>query len=322
MPRTSGFVAAIGLLILGTTAVRSGEAQTADFHYDPSTSYDCDRACLDSMVDQYLASLVSHDPSKAPLARNVKFTENGQELKAGDGLWETASGLPTYKVYADDPEAGEVLFMGVLPENGAPTILAARLKVELKRITEIETEVARKQDVSFVHPERLIDRPIVSEIIPLSERLSRQNMVALANAYFSAIEKNDGSQFVPVASDVVRITSGDQDCPKPRRGGEPNQILSCAQELQLGLYKEDTLLRDRQCKLVDDERGLVFCYVYFDHAATLRSWQLTDGTTVPASHPGPWSWQVAEMFKIKHKMIVYIEALVNPIPYGMKPPTW
>ena len=84
MSRTFGFVAALGLLILGTIAVQSGDAQTADFHYDPNTSYNCDRVCLNSIVDQYLASLVSHDPSKAPLARDVKFTENGQELKVGD----------------------------------------------------------------------------------------------------------------------------------------------------------------------------------------------------------------------------------------------
>ncbi len=322
MARAVGFVMATGLLMLGTVGAPSSRSQTVDFRYDPNTSYDCDRACLNDIVDQYLASMASHDPSKAPLARDVRFAENGQVLKVGDGLWQTASGLPSYKVYADDPEAGEVMFMGVLPENGTPTILAARLKVELKRITEIETEVARKQDASFVHPERLTGRPMVSEIIPPAERLSRQDMIAIAHAYFSAIEKNDGSQFVPVASDVVRITSGDQDCPKPRRGGAPNQILGCAEELKLGLYKEDTLLRDRQCKVVDPEQGLVFCYVYFDHAATLRSWQLTDGTTEEASHPGPWSWQVAEMFKIKHRMIVYIEALVNPIPYAMKPPPW
>jgi hypothetical protein len=147
-------------------------------------------------------------------------------------------------------------------------------------------------------------------------------MIAVANAYFSAVENNDGSKIFPVSSDLVRMTSGDQDCPKPRRGGAPNEILSCAQELQLAMYKEDTLIRDRQCKVADVERGLLFCYVYFDHAATLRSWQLTNGTTEVASHPGPWSWQGAEMFKIKHKKIVYIEAVVIPVPYRMKPPAW
>jgi len=37
----------------------------------------CDRACLEGFVDQYLAALVASDPSKLPLARNARYTENG-----------------------------------------------------------------------------------------------------------------------------------------------------------------------------------------------------------------------------------------------------
>jgi len=297
-------------------------AQTTDFQYDLNASYDCDRACLNEIADQYLASIVSHDPSRAPVARDVKFSENGQMLKVGDGLWQTASGLPTYKVLLEDPEAGEIMFMGVIPENGKPAIVATRLKVELKRITEVETEVARNQDVYFNHPEKLTNRPVVSEIVPSAQRISRENMIAVANAYYSAIEKDDGSKPFPVSSDVVRIMNGDQDCPKPRRGGAANEILNCDQETRFGIYKEDTLIRDRQCKLADVERGLLFCYVYFDHAATLRSWKLANGTVETASYPGPWTWQGAEIFKIRNKMIIYIEAFVIPVPYRMKAPGW
>jgi hypothetical protein len=50
----------------------------------------CDRACLEGFVDQYLAALVAQDPSRLPLAKNARYTENGQELKLGDGMW----GLP------------------------------------------------------------------------------------------------------------------------------------------------------------------------------------------------------------------------------------
>jgi hypothetical protein len=43
----------------------------------------CDRACLEGFVDQYLAALVAQDPSKLALAKNARYTENGQELKLG-----------------------------------------------------------------------------------------------------------------------------------------------------------------------------------------------------------------------------------------------
>ena len=46
---------------------------------------DCDRACLDALVRDYLAAVVAHDPSRLPLSADVKYTENEQALDVGDG---------------------------------------------------------------------------------------------------------------------------------------------------------------------------------------------------------------------------------------------
>ena len=70
----------------------------------------CDRACLEGFIDQYLAALVAQDPSKLPLAKNARYTENGQELKLGDGMWGPTVTLGTYKLYFADPQAGQVGF--------------------------------------------------------------------------------------------------------------------------------------------------------------------------------------------------------------------
>ncbi len=71
----------------------------------------CDRACLEGFANQYLDALVARDPSRVPLAENVKFTENGQELKVGDALWATASDPPTtYRIYLTDPKLGRSAF--------------------------------------------------------------------------------------------------------------------------------------------------------------------------------------------------------------------
>src|SRR5271155_1251536 len=140
----SGAVTVLIFSLLGAGTAKAQAAKTPG-DYDPKVNYDCDRACLNSFVDRYLAALVARDPSLVPLARDVKFTENGQLLRIGDGFWGTASGPPTYKLYAADPQGGQVMFMGVLPENGAPVIFCVRLKVELRKITEIETVVSRKE---------------------------------------------------------------------------------------------------------------------------------------------------------------------------------
>jgi len=288
--------------------------------YNPSFNYDCDRACLNGFADDFLAALVAHDPSRLPLDREVKYTENGQALKLGDGFWGTASALPAYKIYADDSQAGQVMFMGVLQENGAPVIYCARLKVELRRITEIEAIISRKEAGSLARPENLVQpNPIFAEPVPPAQRRSRQNMIAIANSYFNAIEKGHGS-FVPFDANCNRIESGVQTTNNPQLATQPDSVLGlgCADQIKTRNFQPDTLIRDRRFAVIDEERGLVFVLGFFDHDATLRSYTLADGRTVKQTRTAPWTWEIAEMFKIQDGKIMRIEALVNPAPYGMK----
>ena len=306
------------LIALASPTPAQSPAPPAD--YDPNFNYDCGRACLDSYVNQYLAALVAHDPSRLPLARQVKFTENGQELKLGDGLWGTASGIGNYKILADDPQAGEVMFMGTMLENGAPIIFNLRLKVELRRITEIETLVARKEAGSLARPENLVTpNPLFSETVPPTERRSRENMIAIANSYFSAIEKGHAS-YVPFDKDCNRIESGVQTTNNKQLASSPDSVLGlgCADQLKTRNFQPDTLIRDRRFAVIDEERGLVFVLGFFDHDATLRSYTLADGRTVKQTRTAPWTWEIAEMFKIQDGKIMRVEAIVNTCPYGMK----
>src|SRR5271170_6493113 len=103
----------------------------------------CDRACLEGLVNQYLDALVAHNPFGLPLARKVKFSENDVVLDLGDGVWNTVTGVGTYKLYVADPQSGQVGFFGTMRENGTPIALAARLKIENRKITEIETVINR-----------------------------------------------------------------------------------------------------------------------------------------------------------------------------------
>jgi hypothetical protein len=81
------------LLLIGLAPLGTRAQATAPADYDPNFNYDCDRACLNGFTDQFLAALVAHDPSRLPLGRGVRYTENGQALRLGDGFWGTASSL-------------------------------------------------------------------------------------------------------------------------------------------------------------------------------------------------------------------------------------
>jgi|SRR5580658_2734971 hypothetical protein len=320
MRRSILFAAAA--LLVAAFAVHPARAQVTapPADYDPNFNYDCDRTCLNGFLDQVIAAMVAHDSSSLPLARDVKYTENGQPLKIGDGFWGTASGSPTYKIYADDPQAGQVMFMGVLPENGAPVILGLRLKVELHRISEMEALVARKEGGSIARPENLVTpNPIFSENVPPGERRSRQNMIAIANSYFSAIEKGHAS-YAPFDANCNRVESGVQTTNNQAAATNPDSVLGmgCADQIKTKNFQPDTLIRDRRFAVIDEERGLVFVLGFFDHDAQLRSYTLANGHTVKQARTGPWTWEIAEMFKIQDGKIMRVEAIVNTGIYGMK----
>jgi len=40
----------------------------------------CNRACLENLVDQYLTAVVAHDPKRLPLSADVRYTENDQSM--------------------------------------------------------------------------------------------------------------------------------------------------------------------------------------------------------------------------------------------------
>ena len=99
----------------------------------------CNRACLEGVVNQYLKALVARDPKGLPLSADVKYTENAQLLPIGDGFWKTVEGRGNYTHIFPPAEFGQVAYMGTMREAGAPLLMSLRLRLELGRITEIET---------------------------------------------------------------------------------------------------------------------------------------------------------------------------------------
>ncbi len=302
----------IGALLLSCVAEHPDRAEAA--------GEVCDRTCLEGFVDQYLEALVAHDPSRLPLAKSVRFTENGQALKLGDGMWGPVSGLGTYNLYFTDPKAGQVGFFGVVEENGHPAIIALRLKVENRLITEIETVVARKVHDDWVNPEALVHRPIFSETLTPSERRSREEMIAIANSYFEGLEQATG-KLTPFDPNCTRIENGNVTANNPE--GNPIQRMTAGEQFDTGFSKFITEIRERRFPIVDEERGLVYAIIFFDHAGTVKTVEMTGGTimTVPPPYDTPYTFLIGELFKIKNGQIHRIEAVLLPVPYGM-PSGW
>lgn len=94
--------------------------------------------------------------------------------------------------------------------------------------------------------------------------------------------------------------------------------MSCLDAFKSGYYNFVQRIRDRRFVAVDEERGLAFSFVFFDHpAGKYRTFHLSDGREVTAGPNRPWTWEIAEMFKIEKGKIRRVEALLEQVPYGM-----
>ncbi len=283
-------VLAVGLLFITAPDFRVG-----------AQSGSCDRACLEGFVDKYLDAVIAHDPKMLPLARGVKFTENGVRLDVGDAHWKTVTGKGNYRLFVTDAEAGQVAFIGTIREEGrgpegVPAALALRLKVENRQIAEIETLVIRATPAAnaprggagapptpptFTGAAVNLDRlgtphHLFTETIPPAERMSREDLIKTANMYFSGMEKNDGKGVYPFTDDCNRIENGSLSTNVPLREGQTrpdpktatgySSNWGCKEQFESGLIHFVWRIRDRRYVAVDRRRGLVFSFAFFAHA--------------------------------------------------------
>ena len=331
MRRTLISGGALAVLALGLVGAAPAPARADP---PPIGAIDCDRACLQGMVDQYLAAVVAHDPNRLPLAPDARYTENGQELALGDGFWGTASGAGIYKHYFLDPRTDQAGFYGVLKENGQNVILALRLKLEGRRISEIETIVSRT-GLGSAGPNgsanlEAMGKPDDVWLVDNPDHASREDIVRTANKYFSGLENNDGKgDYSFFADDCYRLesgmqtTSGPHSPPPPPPGAAPRpgpnmMSLGCKAGFETGYFRIVTRIRDRRFPIVDEQKGVAFTFAFFDHNAQVHDYVLSDGTKVHGGLQAPFTWEIAEAFRIDHGKIHVVEAVLNNAPYGMK----
>ena len=324
----SGLFILMAVMILGPNLARVANGQTRGTMAAP-----CDRACLQGFVDRYLDALVAHDPSRLPVAKSVKYTENTAQMPLGDGLWVGASeGPTTFKIYALDPVAHQAGLMGVMQEFGKPVVLVLRLKIEDGQITEIEHIVYRDVPKTSM-PNLVTPRPGLVESVPPAERVPRQEMVRIAVSYFDSIEQSNGN-LAPFADDCERHENGMQTTsikapqPSPIDSSDVagNQAfakigaLGCRDGMNTHAFSYITRIRPRRPLIVDEELGLVFTFPMFNHRGKVRSIKIVGvpGVDTLAMPFAPFNLEAGEIFKISRGQIHEIEAAGFTLPYNSK----
>jgi hypothetical protein len=318
----------IKLLATGWVAIAALFAVAA-----PAAEERCDRNrdCLARTMESYLQALLKHDPRQLATAHNVKYSENGVRLSLGDGLWQTAAAAPTYRLDMIDEEAGQVGLLGRISENGNNNWYAVRLKVEPDRkVSEIEVLVARSLTgggggggAGGAPPrQNTAPHPLMAEEIPAAKRLPRAELARISDLYFTGLDTEESASGIPFSPQCQRRENGTVTANNPDAKPDTMASWDCRKQFDTGFSTIVTDIRERRFAVVDRTKGLAFGWGYFDHNGTVKTFTNTPDpqkvNEVSGTFRQPFSFYIAEAFKIVDGQIRQIEAVLTTVPYQMQ----
>lgn len=288
--------------------LHAGEGSSAAVPGDP-------QANLRVLAAQSLQALLVNDGSRLPKAGDFRFTENGQPLAIGDGMWGTLTGLAgqnplivpaaetlQYRFDVVDSETSEILALRAIDENGTQGVLALRLKLRERAISEMEAITVHEElsgsrggTVTLLQPQllQMLDPARLGAIDPIFAQpapASRASLIAAANAYFDG-QVAGSSRGIPFAAGCVRRdnahdSTGDAASVPldPRVPRYRPWALGCGEQVGSGLFRYIERVRDRRF-VVDIERGVVAAIVLMDVPGTVHAIDVPGHGRV--NYPGP-----------------------------------
>lgn len=263
----------------------------------------CDRRCLLGYLTEYTEALTDNNIARLAVAPTVRITSNGERADLGKGqVWGPGRRL-SYRQTFVDPITGAAVFYGVVTNvarparggaqtdaDGAPEhwwYYVARLKIEGRRITEIEEVSYERPPNGFGADPATLTLPdrIFDVWLPLSERVSRDELFDIANKYFDAVSHRIDYHDVPWHPECQRIELGVFTVNSERSPG------SCGGEFQVPSVKWN--VENRRFYVADVERGIVLAVGNF---------------MTPPEYPSNNGSVVFEVFKVQDGMIRHIHA--------------
>jgi hypothetical protein len=317
------------LVVLLCAVVTTAAAQEPE--WNAAAIKECDRACLVAVMDGYMNAIFTHDPKLVPaLAMDVRMTENTGVMTVGEGvLWRSKTEPTSFKIYVADPVQGQVALQTRLKVQGRDTLAAIRLKVDRGKILEIE-----QLHAGGIAPQAIelltTPRSILTEDVPVGQRVSREVMFRVANSYFDALEGDNG-KIGAFSDDCVRHENGYRTVNNPPPGGrmmpgpqlpDPNteqgksqlafSMLTCSQQIDSKIFAYMKHIRPRRALIIDEQKQTVGTFPLFVHDGTRRG--------APADAP-PGMLQnlvTMETFSVRGGLIHHVEAApFVTLPYGL-----
>jgi hypothetical protein len=255
-----------------------------------TASETCDRECLKGFITQYLNALIAQKPESLSTASTVKFTENCKQINLGQGLWTKTLTLSQYRLDFIDVRQGGAVAFAVLTSGSTNYLLAVRLKIVKKKITEIETI----QVTSSVKNLQTTHEPM-TKMPDASQLNSRDTMIKIASKYPEGLRA--GGTFaksgVPFSSDAYRF---ENDALMAGKFGDLKCSMSGCENISTqGLPTLPSIVY--HVAVVDEQAGVVVLRLNFGNNSM-----------------GNQALDVFEAFKIYGGQIHAVEAFYEQVP--------
>lgn len=226
------------------------------FSAGPVFAQDCDRGCLTELMTEFIAALVEGDPSSLPLADDYKYTEDSQNARLGEGIWQSITADGGFRQDYVDLRKQVIASHVLLLEGDTNVLYSALLHVEGTEIAGIETLVQRVGPDGFFQPTEL-GGPIrgMNDPVPFELRNTREELIRIALTYPEGLRVGnftDGG--TPFSADAYRVENGviTADQTDPRRL----------------MYEQNIIVHPgiiASVAAVDEENGVVLLWMNFGH---------------------------------------------------------
>jgi len=247
------------LLVLSMPAIaqeaappaEQSEEQVNPLAYTPP-SRECSRATLIEATESYIAAQKAGDLSKMSLSKDVKFKEDFSEVAKDKSLINTALPIAFHRSIFDAGRC-KTFTEVIVTEGDHQYVVGTRLTVDGRNITEVESLVTDKEDWLFNADDYLKyssaeDWPV----LPLDDRVSRQELIDAANNYFDFIFLDKGVR-PPWGSPCARLEGGAYTNP------DNEDKDTCQIPAPLG-----EMFVSNRTFVVDEEKGAVNIYCLFE----------------------------------------------------------
>lgn len=290
-------------------------AAKADYNRENAAKVSCDKRCLLQDLTVILDAIGSNTPSDLPIAPHARITSDGVEGKLESSpVWGPARRIPYRLVFAD-PVTESAVFYGVVtnsherpagaPPSNRPVPAGAgdqwwyyvlRIKVTGTQITEVEQLDLEPPKGGFgADAIRNLHQPdrIWEQVIPQSERSSREELFAVADKYWDSVSKRIDTKDVPWGPACQRLESGTVT------SDSANFPSSCGNGM-----KEPSvywIVENRRYYIADVERGVVLGFAVF---------------MTPKEFPRNPFGLAIEFFKVENGLIQAIDAFSRTRQYA------